>query len=129
VGGRTLSFEKYSGAPGVGGLTVMVKLQLVTCPQVSEAVQVTMVVPMGKVLPLGGVQLSVGGGEHPPLAELTYVTTAPEALVAVTVILVEHTRSMGAFWTLIEPLTGSCEVSHARPTDSAGRLYDENEPR
>jgi hypothetical protein len=38
----------------VGGLTVTVKLQLVASPQVSLTVLYTVVVPMGKVLPLGG---------------------------------------------------------------------------
>jgi len=38
----------------VGGLTVTVKLQLVALPQVSLTVLYTVVVPMGKVLPLGG---------------------------------------------------------------------------
>jgi hypothetical protein len=38
-------------------------------PQASVAVQVTVVLPMGKVLPLGGVQLTVVGPQ-PPVAEL-----------------------------------------------------------
>ena len=53
-----------------GGFTVTVNWQLVTTPQALLAVQVTTVVPIGKVLPLGGLQLSDGGGVHPPLAEL-----------------------------------------------------------
>ena len=53
-----------------GGLTVTVKLQFVLLPQPSVAVHVTVVVPMGKVLPLGGVQVRYGGGVQPPLAEL-----------------------------------------------------------
>jgi hypothetical protein len=44
------------------------KLQLVTVPQVLLAVHVTKVVPSGKVLPLGGLQKSDGGGLQPPLA-------------------------------------------------------------
>jgi hypothetical protein len=55
---------------GGGGLTFTVKLHLVTVPQVSVAVQLTVVVPMGKVEPLGGVQVRDGGGLQPPLAEL-----------------------------------------------------------
>jgi hypothetical protein len=51
-------------------LTVTVKLQLVELPQESLTKQVTVVVPMGKVLPLGGLQLGVGEGSQPPLAEL-----------------------------------------------------------
>ena len=39
-------------------------------PQVSVAVQLTCVVPIGNVLPLGGLQLTDGAGPHPPEAEL-----------------------------------------------------------
>jgi hypothetical protein len=53
-----------------GGLTVMVNEQLVKCAQLSLALQNTVVVPMGNVLPLGGLQLRNGGGLQPPLAEL-----------------------------------------------------------
>jgi hypothetical protein len=50
--------------------TVIVKVQLVTWPQELLAVHVTMLVPAGKQLPLGGVQNKFGGGLQPPLAEL-----------------------------------------------------------
>ena len=50
------------------GFTVTVKLQLVLLPQVSLAVAKTVVVPIGNVLPLGGLALTKGGGEQPPLA-------------------------------------------------------------
>lgn len=53
-----------------GGSTVTVKLQLVLLPQVSLAVQVTVVFPIGNVVPLGGLQSNIGGGLQPPLAEL-----------------------------------------------------------
>jgi hypothetical protein len=49
---------------------MIVKLQLVLSPQESLAKQVTMLVPIGKVLPLGGLQLGVTV-EQPPVAELT----------------------------------------------------------
>ena len=52
------------------GLTVTRKLQLVVAPQPSVAVQVTVVVPAGKLLPLGGLQATFGGGRQPPLAVL-----------------------------------------------------------
>jgi hypothetical protein len=56
----------------IGGLlccvTVTRNEQLVQVPQVSHAVQFTVVVPIGKVLPLGGLQPTVGG-LHPPLAK------------------------------------------------------------
>ena len=51
------------------GLTVTVKLQLVLLPHESLAVAKTVVVPIGNVLPLGGLALTNGGGEQPPLAE------------------------------------------------------------
>ena len=63
--------EQVSTSGGhTGGLTVTVKLQLVIWPQLLLAVQVTVVVPSGKELPLGGVQNSDGGGLQPPEAEL-----------------------------------------------------------
>jgi hypothetical protein len=45
-----------------------VKLQLALFPQVSLAVLFTVVVPIGNVLPLGGVEFTNGGGLQPPLA-------------------------------------------------------------
>ena len=48
----------------------MVKEQLFECPQESLMLQVTVVVPIGKVLPLGGVQMVVGGGLQPPVTLL-----------------------------------------------------------
>ena len=50
--------------------TVTLKVQLVTCPQELLAVQVTVLVPNGKQVPLGGLQTSVGGGLQPPVAVL-----------------------------------------------------------
>ena len=47
---------------------MIVKLQLVLWPQPSLAVQVTVVVPIPNVLPLGGVQVTDAGGVQPPLA-------------------------------------------------------------
>ena len=47
-------------------LTVMVNVQLVELPQLSLAVVVTVVVPMGKVLPLGGEEERFNGELHPP---------------------------------------------------------------
>ena len=49
------------------GYTVTVKLHVALLPQVSLAVAVTVVVPTGKVLPLGGLATTLGG-LHPPLA-------------------------------------------------------------
>ena len=53
-----------------GRVTVIRKEQLVAVPHVSLAEQITVVVPIGKVEPLGGLQVSVGGGLHPPEAVL-----------------------------------------------------------
>jgi hypothetical protein len=50
-------------------VTVTLKLQLVELPQPSVAVHVTVLVPIGKALPLGGLQLTVVGAQ-PPVAEL-----------------------------------------------------------
>ena len=50
----------------LGALTVMVKVQLVESPQLSLAVVVTMVWPIGKVLPLGGLDERVSGELQPP---------------------------------------------------------------
>jgi hypothetical protein len=63
-------------------------------------VQVTGVVPIGKVLPLGGLQFTVGGGLHPPVAELVKKTTAPLELVAATVMLDEQVRAIGVCVTV-----------------------------
>ncbi len=49
-------------------ITVTVKLQFVLLPQVSLAVLKTVVVPIGNVLPLGGLPETNGGGLQPPLA-------------------------------------------------------------
>src|ERR1043166_800135 len=41
------------------GFTMTLKVQLVVLPEPSVAVQVTVLVPMGKIEPLGGLQLVV----------------------------------------------------------------------
>jgi hypothetical protein len=51
-----------------GRTTVTVKLQLALLLQVSLAVLFTVVVPIGNVLPLGGLAETNGGGLQPPLA-------------------------------------------------------------
>ncbi len=55
---------RLAGAFSVGaGLTVTVKLQVAVLPDVSLAVQVTVVVPMGKVDPEVGLQDDVTPGQ------------------------------------------------------------------
>jgi hypothetical protein len=49
------------------GYTVTVKLHVSLLPQLSLAVAVTVVVPTGKVLPLGGLATTLGELQ-PPLA-------------------------------------------------------------
>ena len=79
-----------------GGLTVTVKLQLVTTAPQSNALQVTVVVPSGKKLPLGGLQESVAGPQ-PPLTELVKKTVAPvlEQLVVLTTMFEEQVSTTG----------------------------------
>jgi len=50
---------------GGGDDTVTVKLQVLDWPQESMALQLTVVVPIGKTLPLCGTQLVVYGGQPP----------------------------------------------------------------
>jgi len=80
----TVRFEEHVTLSG-GSATVTLKLQLVIDPQGSLAVVVTVVVPRGKRLPLGGLANREGGGAQPPLAEQVKKTTAPFELVAMTV--------------------------------------------
>ncbi len=61
-------FKEHVRLMGCSGTTVTVKLHSAVWPQASLAVQVTVVVPIGNVLPLGGVQTTVTGGQ--PVAEL-----------------------------------------------------------
>src|SRR5262245_18583749 len=87
-----------------GRVTVTVKPQFVEVPQASLAVQLMGVVPMGKVVPLGGLQVSVVGGLQPPDAELLKNTTASLELVAEFVTLGEHVKTIGGRVTAIVKL-------------------------
>ena len=62
-------FDEQVNKTGGHGFTVTVNEQFVLLPQASVAIQVTVVVPIGKLLPLGGLQLTVVGAQ-PPVAEL-----------------------------------------------------------
>ena len=85
----------------MGGLqTFTVKLQLVLLPQASLAVVVTVVVPIGKVLPLGGLAETYGGGLQPPLAVTLKYTVAPLEPVAVTVRFEEQFSTIGGLTTV-----------------------------
>jgi hypothetical protein len=73
-----------------------VKLHVLLSPQISEAEVYTVVVPIGKVLPLGG-SLEMVGVLQPPVAVAVKSTTAPLVLAAVTVMLVGQFRTMGEY--------------------------------
>lgn len=68
-----------------GGVIVTVKLSLATLPASSPAVQVMVVVPIAKVLPLDGVQLTGIVPATASLAVAVNVTTAPADVSASTV--------------------------------------------
>lgn len=68
-----------------GGVIVTVKLPLATLPASSLAVQVMVVVPIAKVLPLDGVQLTGIVPATASLAVAVNVTTAPADVSASTV--------------------------------------------
>jgi len=74
---------------------------LVQWPQLSQAVQVTIVVPTGKKLPLGGLQLTVVGGQ-PPVAVLTQETKVPKCFLATTLMLLGQWTTIGG---QVPPLT------------------------
>ena len=66
--------------PPMRPTTVMVNDPVVEFPEASVAVQVTTVVPRGKVEPLFGEQLTAGSGSTAsPAMGSRYVTTAPAA--------------------------------------------------
>ena len=69
IGGRTTVIWNEQLRTIGGDLTVTWNEQLVEPPHESLATQVTVVVPIGKVLPLGGLQFTIGG-LHPPEAVL-----------------------------------------------------------
>ena len=70
---------------GVVSCTITVKLPVAILPVASVAVQFTVLVPTGNVLPEGGVQFTVGSGSSSSVADTEYVATAPDGLVASTV--------------------------------------------
>jgi hypothetical protein len=94
----TMLDEQFKTIGGqTGGLTVTVKLQLVTTTPQSKALQVTVVVPIGKKLPLGGLHETVAGPQ-PPLTELPKKTFAPAPapqFVALTVMFEEQVNTTG----------------------------------
>jgi len=78
-----------------GGLTVTENEQFVLSPQESLAVVFTVVVPIEKVLPLGGADWRFNGELHPPEADVLKCTMATPAALAVTVKLDEQFNAIG----------------------------------
>jgi hypothetical protein len=88
---------------GVESVTVIVKDPDDELPESSVAVQLTVVVPSGNVLPDGGVHTTVGVGSMASTALAVYVTTAPPGPVAGTVMFPGTVRTGGVVsWTVTE---------------------------
>ena len=66
--------------------TVTEKVALAALPALSTLVQVTVVTPMGNVLPEGGVHVAGSAPDTASLADAVKFTTAPEALLACTMM-------------------------------------------
>ena len=79
-----------AGQVAVGGwlsFTVTVKLHVAVWPEVSVAVQSTVVVPLAKVEPLAGVQLVVTPGQLSLAAGAAQLTTAEQTLGSVFFVI------------------------------------------
>jgi hypothetical protein len=101
----TARFGEQVSARG-GAATVTVKLQVAVWPHRSVAVLVTVVVPIGNTLPLGGVDTTEGtpgpsAVSQPPVAELLKNTVAPLGLVAGVVMLDGHVSTIGGATTVM----------------------------
>src|SRR5262249_45353176 len=73
--------------------------------ELSVAVQRTVVVPMGKMLPEGGTEVTTDGPEHPAVAVGLNETWAPLASVNSTLILSGQVIWIGEeFWTMMREL-------------------------
>ena len=79
---------------------------MVQWPQLSQAVQVTTVVPTGKKLPLGGLQVTVVGGQ-PPVAVLVQETKVPKCFLATALMPLGQWRTIGG---QVPPLTVTAKV-------------------
>jgi hypothetical protein len=82
-----LDGEVIDTVGAVVSLTVTVKLPFAVLPDESVAEQLTVVVPRGKVEPEAGVHVTVTAPSTSSVAVAVYVTTAPDELVASTVML------------------------------------------
>jgi hypothetical protein len=90
----------------IDGRTFTTKVQLVQWPQLSHAVQVTRVLPTGKKLPLGGLQVTVTGGQ-PPVAVLTHDTKVPKCFLATALMPFGQWRTIGGH---VPPLTVTAKL-------------------
>jgi hypothetical protein len=70
-------------------------LQVEVLPEVSVAVQVTVVVPMGKRLPEAGAQVTTGEGSQASVAVTVKLTVAPARVEARAVSEAGHMRVGG----------------------------------
>src|SRR5438876_1120349 len=81
--------------------TVTVKVQVLVLCAASKAVQITVVLPRAKVLPLAGEQVGVSAPSTMSLALAVKVAIAPEAAVASTVMLGGQVTAGGVVsWTV-----------------------------
>ena len=67
--------------------TVTVKLQVAVLPEASVAVQVTVVTPVGKQLPEGGVQTTVTPGQLSEAVVVKFVTVQGSLTLADTAVM------------------------------------------
>lgn len=79
-------------------VTLTLKLPLASLPAPSSAEQLTVVSPMGKVLPEAGEQLTSTEPSLSSVATASNVIAAPEALVASSVMLAGRLSCGGVVW-------------------------------
>jgi hypothetical protein len=84
---------------GVVSTTCTVNMQLEGDPTPLLAVQVTVVIPIGKVLPDAGLHITIGTG-HPVAVGVLKVTTLPDGLV----------HSSGPMFAGQAPIRGGCSM-------------------
>src|ERR1043166_6008058 len=93
------------------GFTMTLKVQLVVLPEPSVAVQVTVLVPFGKIDPLGGLQLVVTP-EQLSLAVGAKVTARPVQLAGSELVMI---LAGGVIVGRIKSFTVTVKVQMAEP--------------
>ena len=86
---------------GISSATVTMKLPFAVFPRESVAEQLTVVCPRGNIEPETCEQAAITGPSTKSLAEVVKLTTAPEALVAETVILEGSVNTGGVVSTTV----------------------------